>query len=79
MAAVTVTNRQEHVLGSLRVVVATVTANNNDTWATGLGKVLWQFAEPTTTNAFATTKSGGTITFLCTAGTVFDVIAIGRR
>lgn len=84
MAAATVTNRQEHVAGSLRLVLATVTVNNNDTWKTGLGAVLWQFAEPSTNNGFATTKgtgaSSGVITFATSVSPMtFDMIAIGRR
>jgi len=84
MAAVIVTNRQENVLGSVKAIFATVTATNSgDTWQTGLAAVLWQVAEPQQVNAFATVKgtgaNAGRITFTCTAGDKFDVIAFGRR
>ena len=84
MAAAIVTNRQEHVFGSLRVILATLTlTNSGDVWTTGLGACLWQVAEPQQTNAFATVRgtgaNAGKITFTCTAGDKFDAFAFGRR
>lgn len=80
MAAVTVANRREIVMGSIRAIAATVTiANNGDTWATGLGKVQYVQAEPTTAAAMGATKSGGTVTFVTGGALVADVIAYGLR
>lgn len=81
MAAVTVTNRQEHMLGSLLAVCATVTVQNNgDTWNTNKGRVLYLSVDATTAVAIGATKSGGTITFAISAGPVTaDVIALCRR
>lgn len=80
MAAATVTNRKEFVFGSLRCIAATVTiANSGDTWVTGLGKVLYTQAEPTTNASMGVTKSGGTLTFVSGGALTMDVMAYGLR
>lgn len=82
MAAVTVANRNETIIGNKRMVTADLSSiDNADTWVTGL-KVIEGLTLTTTTAAATTqlgaTKSGGTVTFAVESGSLAaNAIAIG--
>ena len=78
MAAATITNRKEAVIGNLRIITALGTISNTNTWATGL-KVIRAFsADPPDANALGATISGGTLTFATTGTeTGVSLMAIG--
>jgi hypothetical protein len=64
MSAVTVNKRYENVDGSLREVVADVSAAaTGDTWASGLKTIKGLSAAPPSTTAVTPNASAGTVTF----------------
>lgn len=66
MAAVTVDDRNDAVVGNWRCVTAQVDiANDADTWDTGLSKIFFATAnsQAAGNNSIGCTVSGGTITF----------------
>lgn len=64
MAAVTVTNRVDSVIGSQRMITAVITiASDGDTFASGFHTVDSVTATSSTNNAIGATISSGTIAF----------------
>jgi hypothetical protein len=66
MAAVTVTKRRESVIGSDRMVTATLTIADTNTWVTGLKLIKSLSVIGVDKNTIGATVSGGTVTFGCT-------------
>lgn len=79
MAAVTVVTQKGLVIGSRRMVCATVTvANSGDTWVVpGLKKIDAVQTTPATAIVNGVTKSGATVTFLSAASNPTQVIVVG--
>ena len=74
--------RADHVSGNLRAVTARLTTvSNGDTWAPGLGTVIWAGLTDqgkTASRDVGATWSGATVTLAVEGGTVtMDVIAFG--
>lgn len=67
MAAATVASRDDSVIGSRRMIAATLSAvADTNTWATGLKKIFSVVALPAVvagTGSVGATVSGGTVTF----------------
>lgn len=80
MAAVNVDSQVNSVWGDMAVLVAQVDiAADADTWATGLGTILFVSTTSQTNNAIGATLSGGTVTFQ-TAGAEANakVLVVGK-
>jgi hypothetical protein len=79
MPAVTVVRSRSHVIGSKRMVNATVTvANTGDTWAVpGIKLIESVVASPASAIVAGVTKSGATVTFLSAASNPTQVTVVG--
>lgn len=78
----TVSLRQDHVFGNLRVVTARLTAiADADTWSPGLATIVWvgiTDRDAAASEDIGCTFSGGTVTFEVESGTpAAEVIALG--
>ena len=80
MPAVTVVRSRSSVIGSKRMVCATVTvANSGDTWVVpGIKVIDSVVASPATAIAAGVTKSGATVTFLSAASNPTQVQVVGN-
>ena len=80
MPAVTVVRSRSSVIGSKRMVCATVTvANSGDTWAVpGIKKIDAAVASPATAIAAGVTQTGATVTFLSAASNPTQVMVVGN-
>jgi hypothetical protein len=82
MAAVTETLRLDHSFGSLKGVSCRIaTLTDTETWATGLGTIVWvgiTDEDAAAAEEVGCTFSGGTVTFQVESGTpAVKVLALG--
>lgn len=79
MPAVTVVRSRGHVIGSKRMVNATVTvANSGDTWTVpGIKQIESVVATPASGIVAGVTKSGAVVTFLSAASNPTQVTVVG--